>query len=444
MYLSKLGFRSHFILFHLSLRQWKYIITTFILNKDRNHGYIPINASYSIDALFLVLQLFFAQDAEHFPESNIKDKENSTVSDPISDLQDLQKKVESIEKAVTQGAHLLVQENQNVHAELEAAMRQIAELNSLGSRRRNGKLTPEPSEMDNGLLTKDIMLDQASESSSYGRSRRREQVGADIQIFESWEAANQDGIIDLNVSKVNKMAYPSTEKNENLHRIKSVKKQRNDQPSDQLVEKELGVDKLEISKKSSEPLQEMGSKRKVLERLNSDVQKLANLEITIQDLRKKLEVIEKSKKGKSMDECDILKEQLEEAEAAISKLFDLNGRLMKNMKGTTNTPLSSSHSKSTSFDLDPEENGSVRRRTISEQARKISEKIGRLQMEVQKIQFVLLKLDDGIDLKGKAKLTESKRRVLLRDYLYGGALRSGQRRKKTHFCSCVQPATQGD
>lgn len=374
------------------------------------------------------------EEAEHSSQSNINDNEDAIVPDPISNLQDMQNKVQSVEKEVTQTANLLVQENLNLHSELEAAMRQIAELKSESSLyRRNGKPT---SEMDNGLLTKDIMLDQASESSSYGISKR-EQFEADNQLLESWEAADQDGIIDLNVSKANKMAYPCTDKKENFHRVKSLKKQKSDHPtSDALIEKELGIDKLEISTKSTEPLQE-GNKRKVLERLNSDVQKLGNLQITVQDLKRKLDIIEKSKKGKSMDECDILKEQLEEAEAAISKLFDLNGKLTKNVEGT---PLSSSHAKSS---MEPDENGSVRRRRISEQARRVSERIGRLQMEVQKIQFVLLKLDDGgNDGKGKTKLSESKRRVLLRDYLYGGGIRSSNRRKKAPFCSCVQPATR--
>lgn len=379
-----------------------------------------------------------AEVLDHVCESGGNDIEE-VVADPISALQDLQWRIQSIEKAVTQREHLLKQENQSMHIELETAMRQIAELKSESSqRRRNSKPTSEWSEMDNGLLTKDIMLDQISEFSPY-RISRREQADAEVQNIESWETVDHDGSIDLNVGKSNKMVNPSTEKITNLHRVKSAKKQKNELPiSDILIEKELGVDKLEFSKRSTEPLQE-GNKRKVLERLNSDVQKLTNLQITVQDLKRKLQIIEKSRKGKAIDECDILKEQLEEAETAILKLFDLNGKLMKNMEGT---PLSS-HAKSSS--MDSEESGSVRKRKTSEQARRISERIGRLQLEVQKIQFVLLKLDDEKDGKGKSRISEMKRRVLLRDYLYGyGVVRSNHRRKKAPFCACVQPRTEGD
>ncbi|KAL3517604.1 hypothetical protein ACH5RR_020193 [Cinchona calisaya] len=372
-------------------------------------------------------------------DENRTNENEEVVADPISDLMDLQWRIQSIEKAITQREQLMMQENQTVQSELEAAMRKIAEMKSESNpRRRNSKTKSEMSEVDNGLLPKDIMLDQISEFSPY-RLSRREEADADIQNIESWETVDQDGSIDLTVGKLNKTVNPSTEHFTNFHGVKSAKKQKNELPiSDVLVEKELGVDKLELSKRSTESIQE-GNKRKVLERLNSDVQKLTNLHITVEDLKRKLQSIEKSKKGKAIDECDILKEQLEEAEAAIMKLFDLNGKLMKNMEGT---PLSS-HAKSSS--MDSEESGSVRKRKTSEQARRISERIGRLQLEVQKIQFVLLKLDDEKDSKGKSRISETKRRVLLRDYLYGyGVIRSNHRRKKAPFCGCVQPRTEGD
>ncbi|CAL9008931.1 unnamed protein product, partial [Prunus brigantina] len=83
------------------------------------------------------------------------------------------------------------------------------------------------------------------------------------------------------------------------------------------VEKELGVDKLEISKRFTEPRQE-GNKRRILERLDSDVQKLRNLQITVEDLKRKVEITEKSKKGEGI-EVENVKGQLEEADEAIAK-----------------------------------------------------------------------------------------------------------------------------
>ena len=59
----------------------------------------------------------------------------------------------------------------------------------------------------------------------------------------------------------------------------------------------MGVDKLEISKRFTEPRQE-GNKRRIPERLDSDVQKLRNLQITVEHLKRNVEITEKSKKGR--------------------------------------------------------------------------------------------------------------------------------------------------
>ncbi|CAL8130918.1 unnamed protein product [Prunus armeniaca] len=124
-------------------------------------------------------------------------------------------------------------------------------------------------------------------------------------------------------------------------------------PSESLVEKELGMDKLEISKRFTEPRQE-GNKRRILERLDSDVQKLTNLQITVEDLKRKVNTIEKSKKGKGI-EFENMKGQLEEADEAITKLFDVNKKLMKNVE---DGPLFSDGASGVVSD----ESGSVRRR----------------------------------------------------------------------------------
>ncbi|KAK9282219.1 hypothetical protein L1049_005133 [Liquidambar formosana] len=381
---------------------------------------------------------------------------NAKAPDGFSDMQDLQSRIKAIEKAVMEMERVATQENLNVTTKLEAAMRQIKELKSESSSRRENveisrlvtlpqeegeqkdglsddyklrKPIPENSEARNELLTKDIVLDQISECSSYGRSRRGT-VEADDQMLELWETTDQDSSIDLKVGKAKGANVPAA-----YYQTGAVEKHKSEYPSSEiLVEKELGVDKLEISKRFTEPRQE-GSKRKVLERLASDVQKLTNLQITVQDLKRKVDIIEKSKKGKGI-EYDTVKEQLEEAEEAILKLFDINGKLMKNAEDN-----SLSYEGKTAIEL--EESGSVRRRRVSEQARRGSEKIGRLQLEVQKIQFLLLKLDDEKESKGRTRITERKSRVLLRDYLYGG-VRTTYKRKKATFCACVQPPTKGD
>ncbi|CAA2974733.1 NETWORKED 1D-like [Olea europaea subsp. europaea] len=342
--------------------------------------------------------------------NHLIESEKPMMPNTFSGLHNLRARIQAIEKAAVEIYQLRVQENVDLHAKLEAATRQVEELKSESSQyRRNLNSSTEISEVDNALLTKDIMLDQISESSSYGI--RREQAEPDNQTIS-----------------------PTTDRNHDFHPVKSVRKQNDEHlVSDGLTEEELSVEKSEISKRFTDPFQE-GNKGKVLERLNSDIQKLANLQITVQDLKRKLEVTEKGKRGKDVSECETLKGQLEEADMAIMKLNDLNGKLIKSIENNSVPDMKSS--------FDSEDDGNVKRRRIPEQARRISEKIGRLQLEVQKLQFVLLKLDEK-DNKGKTPTSETKRRIVLRDYLYGvGRTRSG--RKISHFCSCVQPSTTED
>ncbi|KAI3460903.1 hypothetical protein Pfo_017566 [Paulownia fortunei] len=365
--------------------------------------------------------------------SILNEDKKALMPGTISDLCDLRVRLETIEKAAVEVKELMVQENMDLHSKLDASMRELELLQSESEQyRRNLKPTSEISEADNALLTKDIVLDQISDGSSYGFNTRGEPVDMDNQIVELCEDADQDGSIGVTVGKSRKIS-PSTVSNTDFHRVKSLRKQKDEyQTSDALIEKELSVDKLDISKRSTEPLQE-GNKRKVLERLNSDVQKLANLQITVQDLNRKVDVIEKGKRGKAVVEREELKGQLEEADKAIMELFDLNGRLMKSIQDSSFSDVKSS------FDL--EGDGSTRRGRVSEQAGRMSEKIGRLQLEVQKLQFVLLKLDD--EKQGRTQISETKRRTLLRDYLYGGG-RRGQRWKKSSFCACIRPSTMED
>ena len=366
------------------------------------------------------------------------------------DFQELQMRVIAIEKAVIEKERLVMVENLSSHSKLDAAMRQIEELKSgsslhlagietrkyakpnpeheelravLSDDLRQQKQTREISEDGSEVMTKDIMLDQISECSSY-RISRRETMEADYQMLEIWETADRDDSNDVTVGKTQKVIASQAEK----------KHTRQHPSTESMIEKEVGVDKLEISKTLSGSRQE-GNKRKILERLDSDAQKLTNLQITVQDLMSKVEITEKSEKGKGI-EYDNVKEQLEESEEAIMKLFEVNRKLMKTVE---DEPQYFEEKP----ELTPDESGNVRRRKISEQARRVSEKIGRLQLEVQKLQFVLLKLDDENRSRGKTKITEGKTKVLLQDYLYGST-RTRQKRKKAHFCSCVQPPTKGD
>ncbi|KAE8692069.1 Protein NETWORKED 1C [Hibiscus syriacus] len=374
------------------------------------------------------------------------------VPDGFSDLQGIHMRIKAIEEAVLEMEKLAMLENLNLNSKLENATKQIEELKfgssssresvrakrqinarqegeELGYRLSNNvnvqRPTPEISE-ENEMMTKDIILDQISECSSYNLSRRTA-AEIDAQMFESWETTNCDANVDLEVSKAQKMATAPTD----YQKIGTVKARKGRTPSTESLVKELGVDQ-ESSNRFSEPNHD-GSKRKILQRLDSDAKKLANLQITVQDLKKKVEITETSNKGKGI-EYGTVKEQLEEAEEAIMKLFDVTRNFITHVEDG-----------SWSFDvksaLEPDDNLNVTRRRISEQARRGSEKIGRLQLEVQKIQFLLLDIDDKQKSKAQTRISEYKRRVLLRDYLYGG-VKTSQKKTKSHFCSCVQPPTK--
>ncbi|XP_073148561.1 protein NETWORKED 1D-like [Henckelia pumila] len=330
---------------------------------------------------------------------DFNEDEKAPMQDMLSELRDLHSRLQAYEKASAATRDAMVQESIDLHSKLDTSLRKIEFLKSESWRyRRSLKQTSEISEAENTLLMKDIMLDQISNGSPYGVSSR-EPIDMDNQIVELPE--NIDPI--------------KNQKGEFL-------------ASDELFVKESSMDKSEISKRFSGAVQEE-NKKKVLERLDSDVQKLANLQITVQDLKRKLQVTEKGKRGKAVIECETLKGKLEEADVAIIKLFDFNGRLIKTVEHSTFSDIKSS------FDLEGDGNA---RRKVSEQARRMSEKIGRLQLEVQKLQFILLKLGD--EKEAKPNISEIRRRVLLRDYLYG-ARRTGQGRNKAPFCGCFEPST---
>lgn len=297
-------------------------------------------------------------------------------------LQEIRLRIKAIEEAVTK----------------KLAMEELKHSSARRSRRRSGSLRKQNHEIyseESEMITKDIVLDQVSDCSSYGISTR--------------DILKMEGDHSLEV------------------------KPHNPQKGKSLSEESLVVDKLEISDRFTDPNKDI-NKRKVLERLDSDLQKLSNLHIAVEDLKSKVETEEKGEKGKE-DEYETIKGQINEAEEALEKLLSINRKLVTKVQ----SGFERSDGSKSSMDLD--ENESSRRRRISEQARRGSEKIGRLQLEIQRLQFLLLKLEGERVDRAKTKISDSKTRILLRDYIYGGV--RGERRKRMKkrfaFCGCVQP-----
>ncbi|KAI9114475.1 hypothetical protein K1719_014703 [Acacia pycnantha] len=376
-----------------------------------------------------------------------------TTPDSLPDLQHIQKRINAIELAVKQMNGSFRRKDklketqepksgsrrhqENIQISKHITPMEEAE-DKLTCEKVMGKSVPAAIQYaDNEVLPKDIMLDQMSECSSYGLTRR-ETLADDDQMLELWETADRDSSIGLTVGKAQKMATRSS----NHHQRRASKGSRTKIPSSEsVIEKELSVDKVEISnsRRFTEARDE-SSKRKLLDKLDTDAQKLTNLHIVVQDLMKKVEITKQIPMGKDI-EYDTVKRQLEASEEAITELFDGNRKLVRKMRDGT---VSFGGKRGGATDSD-ESSGSVNRnrRRATEQARRASEKIGKLQMDVQRLQFLLLKLDEEKESRGKARITERSPRVLLRDYLYGGTrTRTIHKRKKAPFCGCVQPPTK--
>ncbi|XP_010259118.1 PREDICTED: protein NETWORKED 1D isoform X2 [Nelumbo nucifera] len=384
--------------------------------------------------------------------------QSAAVPDGVSDLQELQFKVKAIEKAVIEMERLVLMESSSSKIKLKAEIKECEELKSESSDLRENyrtgegivmrpqnesmdegndvvkfqKTQPEISKFKDGLIMKDIQLDQTSDCSSYdlgggphGASRRG--IGeTDDEMLELWETAEMDCSLEPAVKSTSKL-MSCMEGGTEYHQAESAEEQRREYLQ---AEKELGVDKLEVAKKIAQPRQQ-GNKKKILARLASDAQKLTNLQITVQEMKKKAEASRKNKDAK-VTEYDTVKEELQGIDESIRRLVEINGKLTKNAEES----LSSLEGKAAP---ELEEKAKIRRRRITEQARRGSEKISRLQLELQRIHFLLLKLDEEKERKGKSRHSDRRVRVLLRDYLYGGGGQGqGGHGQKTPFCACVR------
>ncbi|MCE2056268.1 hypothetical protein HAX54_044367 [Datura stramonium] len=111
---------------------------------------------------------------------------------------------------------------------------------------------------------------------------------------------------------------------------------------------------------SSEANQEMN--KKILQRLASDAEKLMSLQMTVDNLRRKLDANRKARKPKNVD-FETVKEQLQEVEETTVQLVNLNSQLMKSTEESTSYSPSSGSA-------DSKEVMNIRQKRVSEQARK--------------------------------------------------------------------------
>ncbi|KAL3812580.1 hypothetical protein ACJIZ3_013848 [Penstemon smallii] len=290
--------------------------------------------------------------------------------------------------------------------------------NELSETPKLQKIKTKGSEVKIGMLMKDIPLDQVTK---HGKNRKKGSSGKDDQMLELWETA-EGGKKDQTIGESLRMSYKMTERDIVYDQFDSVKHKSEPPSTDSDVEKELGVDKLQVSRRSTEINREVNN-RIILERLASDAQKLESLQTTVESLRMKLDTNKKNKKNKNVD-FEMVDEQLQEAEETVVYLYDLNEKLVKDIEEC------------------PSPDGKdikSRRRKVTEEARKGTERIGRLQLELQKIQYILLKNEDEKKNKTRGKFFKSKT-IVLRDFIYNGRKNSGKR-KKGPLCGCFRASS---
>lgn len=434
--------------------------------KSQLHSYAPVIASLRDDivslehnALPLVkLNLAPSQEAKcveievHSDQisSNKLMDDQSIMPQGVLDLQELRTRIKAVEKVVEDVNKPVLHQplhikpgRESTGSEIESTKSRPSldrEKHEVAGRRshqkehdddRNRRKTkPKSFEVKNGILMKDIQLDHVSDSSPERVKRAHSAAErVDDQMLEMWETA--EGVsLSRSVNDLKKRANHPTVVRPIMHnQFRNLEWRGKHPPTESEVEKELGVDKLELSMNSSEANEEMN--KKILKRLASDAEKLMSLQLTVDSLRRNLEANKKAKKPKNFD-FETVKEQLQEVEETVVHLVNLNSQLMKSTEESTSYSPSSGSA-------DSKEVMNIRQKRVSEQARKGSEKIGRLQLEVQKIQYILLKLDDEKNGGVKSKFSRSSTGIILKNFIHIGR-RNSEKKKKGPMC-CFRPSS---
>ncbi|XP_022974420.1 protein NETWORKED 1A-like [Cucurbita maxima] len=354
--------------------------------------------------------------------------------DEILDLQKIRAVIKAVEIAV-------IEEKEKLNK--EAAEKRVenskSEGNSVqkattkeGKGLRDGisdKVKARKNKPENGILMKDIPLDHVSDSSFQRRSKRECSETSD-QMLKLWETDEQE----CEQSLIDSVPQSPSDAQIECPQSEIVEHKSPDCSSELQVEKELSVDRLELSPSIRERIRR-GRKGKVLERLDSDVVQLTGLLTSVQDLKKRMEVntVEMARNN----EYDTVEKHLKEVEEAIFQQVNINGQLKQSLERSP-----SCFERRSS--VESEATGNMPLNKLTDQAQRGSEKIGKLQFEVQNIQRVIMKLESEKTRNGKNRFSKSKPGVILRDFIYRSRKRSSERRKKACACGCTKPSTHGD
>ncbi|KAF7067543.1 hypothetical protein CFC21_073424 [Triticum aestivum] len=327
---------------------------------------------------------------------------SETVKD--MELQKLRGTIKRLQNVVADASVLLEQERLGFNANLQESRKQIEAL------KLKEILDDDLVEMNYEQMLKDIQLDLIQPSSG----RRTEALGQQKKI-----AAQAD-------HKVHDLAGPS-----NSHARDDLGPPRSESfdsgssrqsPAELVVVKELSIVNQELPRSiTTEPHQEW--KNKVIQRLSSDGKRLSTLQSSIQELKTNTEASEEL-------ELEDVRYQIREAESTIIELIDTNSKLAKKAEEFTSAD---------GLDGDNIDLRSRHQRKILERARKMSEKIGRLEVEMQKVQQALVKYEEE---QTTSKTVVQRSKVQLVDYLYGR--RRESRKPRCSPCGCMRAKTIDD
>lgn len=304
--------------------------------------------------------------------------------------------------------------------------------NGLNNSPKLQKSKSKVSEARSGLIMKDIPLDHVSDSLQ--EVTKRGGVGLDDFMFEMWETLEDSNKMQIVQETLDTPSYKQGVLYDEFENVDGTGESEHSFTFPD-IEKELRVDcKVDLPPIKAEPNREVSDKR-IMERLASDAKKLENLQETLDVLKEKWESNKKSKRAKNV-ESELVNDKLLEVEDTLIQLMDLNGQLVNHIElCPQDDDMSSPRMKETV---------QTWRMKVMEQANKGAERIGRLQLELQKLQFNLLKLMDDKKLKGKHRFFQD-RSIVLRDFVYNGRKNSTRRRKKSpNFCFKQSTSTRVD
>ncbi|AQK65402.1 Protein NETWORKED 1A [Zea mays] len=304
------------------------------------------------------------------------------------ELQGLIARIEALQVVVSNAKDRQDQESAESAAKLAAVSAEIQDLKARGGSRMEGKEIysdheKQDVEISKGKqvqIMKDIELDQISTCPPYGARAALYPLGTGAN------AKLDDDMLQLWEAAERICKNQTAKSSSSEHDIQAVEDLKSEHPSSELARgRDLGINKLEASKGAAEP-HEAWSKN------------------------------------------------VHETEGHVLEQINLNNKLTRTAE---NYPTLSDN-------MSTEREGYSSRRKISEQVQKGSENVARLELELQKIQYVLLKLEEEHEYR-RLKVSDKRTRVLLRDYLCGRKDRGGgqkKKKKRVPFCCCVRPKSR--